>query len=50
MSSSVITVRNAPFDAIMKKYNLSDPALQRLAIIVRGATQRRKISHRNAAA
>lgn len=25
------------FDAIMKKYNLSDPALQRLAIIVRGA-------------
>jgi hypothetical protein len=25
------------FDAIMKKYNLTDPALQRLAIIVRGA-------------
>jgi hypothetical protein len=25
------------FDAIIKKYNLSDPALQRLAVIVRGA-------------
>ena len=25
------------FDAIIKKYNLSDPALQRLALIVRGA-------------
>lgn len=25
------------FDAIMKKYNLSDPALKRLALIVRGA-------------
>ena len=25
------------FDAIMKKYNLTDPALQRLALIVRGA-------------
>jgi hypothetical protein len=27
----------ASFDAIMHKYNLSDPALQRLALIVRGA-------------
>jgi hypothetical protein len=25
------------FDAIMRKYNLTDPALQRLALIVRGA-------------
>lgn len=25
------------FDAIMKKYNLTDPALQRMALIVRGA-------------
>jgi hypothetical protein len=25
------------FDAIMKKYNLTDPALKRLALIVRGA-------------
>ena len=25
------------FDAILKKYNLTDPALQRLALIVRGA-------------
>lgn len=25
------------FDAIIKKYNLADPALQRLALIVRGA-------------
>lgn len=25
------------FDAIMKKFNLTDPALQRLALIVRGA-------------
>ena len=25
------------FDAIIKKYNLTDPALQRLALIVRGA-------------
>jgi hypothetical protein len=25
------------FDAIIRKYNLSDPALQRLAVIVRGA-------------
>jgi hypothetical protein len=25
------------FDAIVKKYNLTDPALQRLALIVRGA-------------
>ncbi len=25
------------FDAIMKKYNLTNPALQRLAVIVRGA-------------
>ena len=25
------------FDAIIKKYNLSDPALQRMALIVRGA-------------
>src|SRR5215204_5269523 len=25
------------FDAIIRKYNLSDPALQRLALIVRGA-------------
>ena len=25
------------FDAIIKKYNLSDPAIQRLALIVRGA-------------
>jgi hypothetical protein len=25
------------FDAIIKKYNLTDPALQRLAVIVRGA-------------
>jgi hypothetical protein len=25
------------FDAILKKYNITDPALQRLALIVRGA-------------
>jgi hypothetical protein len=29
--------KECTFDAIMKKYNLGDPALQRLAIIVRGA-------------
>jgi hypothetical protein len=28
---------NCSFDAIIKKYNLTDPALQRLAPIVRGA-------------
>jgi hypothetical protein len=28
---------NCSFDAIIKKYNLTDPALQRLALIVRGA-------------
>jgi hypothetical protein len=33
------------FDAIVKKYNLIDPALQRLALIVRGAdTQARELT------
>ncbi len=30
------------FDAIIKKYNLSDPALHRLALIVRGADTKAK--------
>ncbi len=38
--SNVELGHNGPecsFDAIIKKYNLTDPALQRLALIVRGA-------------
>jgi hypothetical protein len=34
------------FDAILKKYNLTDPALRRLALIVRGAdTPAKELTH-----
>ena len=37
MWSWAITAQSAAFDAVIKKYNLRDPALEILALIVRGA-------------